>query len=275
MLNLAGTAVKGVSIGGLETCIQLPGLALAFDIGRCPRSAVHRSRVFFSHAHLDHLGGVPMHCATRALTGLEPPSYVLPRQNLADFQAMLGSWRRLDRSRLPCSVVGAVPGDRFPLREDLELRAFQTRHSLPSLGYAIFSLRHKLRPEYHGLPGQRLKALREAGEAITAPSWVCDVAFTGDSSAKVLDEQPWLYDARLLILETTFLDDRVGVQACRAREHVHLDEVLQRVDLFRNQAIPLTHFSARYAPSEIRGILDRRLPPSLKGRVHPLLPRRG
>jgi len=273
MLILAGTAVHGVSIGGVETCIQLPGLDLCFDIGRCPRSAVQRSRVAFTHAHLDHLGGVAMHTATRALTALDPPTYLVPARDLAGLQALLSCWRRLDRSRLACELVPMAPGDRFPLGREVELRAFATRHSVPSLGYAVFSSKRKLKPEFLGLPGPRLRDLRLAGAPITETAWTCDVAFLGDSLVDVLDEEPWLYEARLLILEATFLDDTVGLAECRAKGHVHLAEIVARAERFRNQALLLTHFSARYAVDQIRAILGDALPADLGARTHALLPR--
>jgi ribonuclease Z len=271
MFTLAGTAVQGVSIGGVETCIQLPGLDLCFDIGRCPRSAVHRSRVAFTHAHLDHLGGVAMHMATRALTGQEPPTYLLPAKNVGDLEAMIQSWRRLDRSRLPCVLVPMRPGDSFALSPERELRAFQTHHTVPSLGYGVFTSKRKLLPRYHGRPGPELARLRQAGEEITEQVWSCDVACTGDTRIDALDRQPWLYQARLLILEATFLDDRVDPASCRSKGHIHLDEIIERAERFENQAILLTHFSARYALAEIRAILDERLPASLRGRVQPLI----
>ncbi|MFH1469314.1 MAG: MBL fold metallo-hydrolase [Pseudomonadota bacterium] len=273
MLILAGTAVHGVSIGGVETCIQLPGYDLCFDIGRCPRSAVHRSRVAFTHAHLDHMGGMAMHTATRALTAQEPPTYLLPAKELAGVQNLLAAWRRLDHSRLACELVPLEPGDRYDLGAGQELVAFATRHSVPSLGYGLFSSKQKLKPAYQGLPGTTLRDLRLAGEPITETVRTCDVATLGDSRIDVLDEQPWLYEARLLILEATFLDERVGVAETRAKGHVHLDEILERADRFLNQALLLTHFSARYSSDEIRAILGERLPPGLGERVQVLLPR--
>jgi ribonuclease Z len=165
------------------------------------------------------------------------------------------------------------PGSSFDLGDGRQLRAFATRHTVPSLGYAVYSSKDKLLPRYHGLAGQELRRLRLAGEAITSSVETCDLAFTGDTSIDALDAQPWLYQARLLILEATFLDDRVGVTACRSKGHVHLDEILARADRFENHAILLTHFSARYALAEIRAILDERLPAPLRERVHALIPR--
>ena len=54
-------------------------------------------------------------------------------------------------------------------------------------------------------------------------------------------------------------------------EHIHLDDIVARAGLFRNEAIVLTHFSARYRPSEIREAL-RTLPETLASRVVPFLP---
>lgn len=42
-------------MGGQETCIIIPGLKVAFDIGRCPERAVSQDYLFISHAHMDHI----------------------------------------------------------------------------------------------------------------------------------------------------------------------------------------------------------------------------
>ncbi|KAL7250155.1 hypothetical protein ACSBR1_012206 [Camellia fascicularis] len=56
--NLEGYSIEGVSIGGHETCVIVPELKSAFDIGRCPSRAVNQNFVFITHAHLDHIGYV-------------------------------------------------------------------------------------------------------------------------------------------------------------------------------------------------------------------------
>ena len=52
--------------------------------------------------------------------------------------------------------------------------------------------------------------------------------------------------------------------------HIHLDEICERAELFENEAILLTHFSARYTRHEIASLLEKKLPPSLADRVTPL-----
>lgn len=54
-IDLDGYSIEGLSIGGHETCIIVPELKTAFDIGRCPAKAVQQNFLFITHAHLDHI----------------------------------------------------------------------------------------------------------------------------------------------------------------------------------------------------------------------------
>ena len=54
-IQIEGYPVEGLSIGGQETCIILPSLKLAFDIGRCPQRAISQDFLFISHGHMDHI----------------------------------------------------------------------------------------------------------------------------------------------------------------------------------------------------------------------------
>ena len=67
------------------------------------------------------------------------------------------------------------------------------------------------------------------------------------------------------------MDDRVPVAKARGSGHIHLDELIERADLLQNEAILLTHFSARYSDQQIVAALDRRMPKHLRERVTPLL----
>ena len=49
--------------------------------------------------------------------------------------------------------------------------------------------------------------------------------------------------------------------------HMHLDDLLERADRFKNELIICAHFSTRYHPQEVRRIVESKLPPSLRGRV--------
>jgi ribonuclease Z len=116
MPRLAGVLVEGLSIGGLETCIDCPELKLAFDIGRCPDEVVNRPTILFTHAHMDHMGGVAWHAATRDLRGMGAPTYVIPRENEEGFRELFAAWRKLDRAEAPHHVVALSPGEAWSCR---------------------------------------------------------------------------------------------------------------------------------------------------------------
>ena len=155
----------------------------------------------------------------------------------------------------------------------LVVRPFATTHPVPSLGYTVFRRTHKLRPQYAAAPGAEIAALRAAGVGVTDAVEAPLFAFTGDTSAD------WLHHpsseaalrAKVLVVECTFVDAAVSVADARLFGHTHLDELAEHAALFRNEAILLIHFSARYKRTEILAALDARLPPDLRARVTPLL----
>ena len=271
MLNLAGIQVEGLSIGGIETCLDLPLHKVAFDIGRAPDFAIARDTILFTHAHMDHMGGVAWHCATRALRRMTPPRYVVGRENAAAFRELFDVWRKLDRSTLPHELIVIAPGDEWALTPRRFVRPFRSIHRAPCQGYAIWSRTQKLAARYQDLPQSEIDAARRSGQVITEPVDVCEVAFPGDTTIDVVEREPSVRSAKLLILECTFLDERVSVAETRDKGHVHLDEIAERAELFENEALLLTHFSARYSNAEILALLDRKLPAKLRQRVTPLL----
>lgn len=271
-VELAGLEVEGRSIGGLETCLEVPEYRFAFDVGRCPPSVIQRPTILFTHAHIDHMGGVASHAATRSLRHMPPPTYVVPPHAVDGFRALFAAWRGLDGSDLPHRLVTLAPGDSFPLGPGRVARPFAAVHTAPCQGYGIWSQREKLKPEYHGVAPAELRELRLSGTSITRTVEEPELASVGDTRIEVVEREAVVREARRLILETTFVDDRVSVDECRARGHIHLDEVVERAELFRNEAILLTHFSARYKRNEIVEALWARLPDSLAARVTPLLP---
>ena len=271
-LKVGGHEIVAVSVGGLETCIELPGLRLCFDIGRCPPTAVRRPTVLLTHAHVDHAGGLATHAAMRDLLGMAPPTWIVPVPNAPDVHALLEVWRRLDRSGMPATIVPASPGDRIPLEGGRFAVPFRVPHRVYGLGYAIVRPRTRLRDELVGMSADEIRARRAAGEQVTVSDDLVEVAFCGDTTVDVLDHEPLLQRAQLLILECTFLDDRVPPRKAHAQGHIHLEDLLAREHLLQQPDILLTHVSARHPAHEIVRILDARLPPALRARVTPLLP---
>ena len=271
-LTLAGIDIRAVSVAGLETCIELPGFKVCFDIGRGPRAAVRNHTVLFTHAHIDHMGGIAHHVATRSLMSMEPPTYVMPPRVVGAVENLLDAFRVLDGSDMPATLVGLKPGESLKIGKRRVVRPLQSFHPVPSQGYAILEVRNRLRDDLQGAASEDIAAARARGEEITSASEHPVVVFSGDTTIEFIEHNPLAQKADLLIMEVTFVDDRVDVASARKNGHIHLDEVVERAELFNNKAILFTHLSARYRQEEALAALDSKLPASLRDRVT-LLPR--
>ena len=265
--------VRGVSLGGIYTALHVPELDVGLDIGLAPRSMSGIRTLCLSHGHADHVGGLVTLLGLRALMGQKKPlRVIMPAEIEADLLVALRAMAALQRWPLDIEPIGLRPGDELELRADVRLRAFKTFHPVPSLGYQLFRRVSKLKSEFLGKDGPTIAKLKHQGVDIFDAHEYLELAYATDSLVQVLDHEPSLYDSRVLIMECTFLDERKPVATARAGCHVHLDELIERAHLFANEQLVLMHFSSVYRPSEIAGILDRRLPPELRARVIPFVP---
>ena len=138
---------------------------------------------------------------------------------------------------------------------------------MPSLGYLVWERRLKLKEEYHGLPGERIRDLRLGGVAVTREVRSPLLAYTGDTSPAGLDNFPPAYEAKVLITELSFIRPNHRREKIHKFGHMHLDDFLDRADRFKNELIVAAHFSTRYHPNEVRKLLDVKLPPELKAKM--------
>lgn len=265
--------IRGISVGGVYTSLAVPELGVLFDAGAPPRSNAALDTILLSHGHVDHIGALPALLGIRALQGKSrPPRVVMPSEIVGELTAALEALSRLQRWKLTIEPIGMAPGDELALRGDLRIRAVRTFHPVPSLAYVIVRRIAKLRPDLAGLPGVDIAARRRAGEDVTVYEDRLELAYATDTLVSALDHAPELYRARVLIVESTFLDERKTLADARAGCHVHLDELVERADRFENEHIVLMHFSQLYRPDEVAGILDARVPPALRRRMIPFVP---
>ena len=126
---------------------------------------------------------------------MEPPTIYLPAEAVEDVEALLRAFQRLDRGRMPAELVGLKPGDEIELSRELVVKAFATRHTIPSLGYLVWERRKKLKPEYQDLTGEQIRDLRLSGVEVSAEIRIPKVAYLGDTSPPGLDALPEIYRA--------------------------------------------------------------------------------
>lgn len=262
-----GLTIEGYSRAAVQTYWRIPELKLGFDLGAQPWSFMATPTWLVSHTHLDHLAALPVYVARRRMMKMEPPTIYLPAEAVEGVEMLLRAFQRLDRGRLPAKLVGLGPGQEVELSRELVVKAFATRHTVPSLGFLVWERRKKLKPEYHGLSGDEIRDLRLSGVEVSAEIRIPKVAYLGDTAPPGLDALPDLYRAEVLILEMTFVAPGERPNIIHKFGHTHLDDILARAERFENEVIIASHFSTRLHPDQIQRIVDRRIPDSLRSRL--------
>ncbi|MEZ6058057.1 MAG: MBL fold metallo-hydrolase [Planctomycetaceae bacterium] len=262
-----GLTIEGFSRAAMQSYWRVPELKCGFDMGGTPWSFMGTQTFFISHAHLDHLLALPAYVARRRMMKMEPPTILLPAAVVEPVEKMLRSWQRLDRGRMVCNLIGMEPGDEHELSREHVATAFQTIHTVPSLGFVVSERRKKLKPEYQGLSGDEIRDIRMTGGEVSAEFRFPLVCYTGDTAPEGLDTCPDVYESKILITEATFFRPEHRRDKIHKFGHTHLDDIIDRAERFQNELIILGHFSMRNHDDQLRRAVGRRLPASLKDRV--------
>jgi ribonuclease Z len=268
--------VRGISVGGVYTTLQVPELSLLLDVGLPLRAFCAADHIFLSHGHVDHMGGMLGLLGVRGMM-VKPalPRVYMPAEIATDLEAVLSAASRLQRYPLGIESIPLRAGDERLVANNLWVRAFRTHHPVPSLGYQFFRRVNKLKPEYLSLPGQEIAQRKSRGEQLFVEAERLELCYATDTLLRVLDTNPSMLQSRVLILECTFYDERKSLADAHAGCHVHLDEVIAAADRFENEHIVLMHTSQIYSPREAREILARRCPKHLLERIVLFAPERG
>lgn len=265
--------IRGISLGGLYTGMMVPELDLALDAGMPARSFAGARTLLLTHGHVDHAGALSSLLGIRALQGVRQPlRVIMPAEIAGHVQSALDAMSALQHWPLAIEAVGLRAGEECALGNGLTVRAVQAFHVVPCLGYQVLRRVRRLRQAFRHLPGEEIRRLTVAGEALFESHEHLEFAYATDTLVSVLDHMPSLYDSRVLLMECTFLDGRKSLEAVHAGCHIHLDELVARAHHFRNEHVVLMHVSQMYRPAEICAILDARLPAALRGRVQVLAP---
>ncbi|MGC4002493.1 MAG: MBL fold metallo-hydrolase [Pirellulales bacterium] len=267
VLTHAGLTVEGFSRAAVQTYYRVRELNLGFDFGAQPWSFMGTPTWFMSHAHLDHVAALPVYVARRRMMKMEPPTIYMPESNVENVEKILKLFTRLDRGRMPCNLIGVKPGDEIELSREHVVTVSETKHTVPSVGFVVWERRRKLKPEYAGLAGDKIRDIRISGVDVTAETRLPLVAYLGDSTPEGLDICPAMYQAKILITEMTFVHPAHKKEKIHKYGHIHLDDLIDRRDRFENEVIIAAHLSTRLDEAATHKIVKKRLPDMLDGRL--------
>lgn len=269
-LDLGSFHIIGYSVAGEETVVQVPELGVCFDIGRSPHFALTSNIICISHGHMDHVAGLAYYVSQRHFQGMKPGTLLVPEDLARPVDQMLRCWRDVERQVTPYALAPMSAGSVHQVRKDFVIRAFETHHGGCSLGYALVSVREKLKPEYLPLPGPEIAALRRKGVEIQYRLEVPLVAYLGDTTAGRVFENPDVRNAEVLLTECTFFDASHKSRA-KVGKHLHLDALAEVLPALNNKHIIILHVSRRISVRRARNMLRRRIGDEKMQRIHFLM----
>jgi ribonuclease BN (tRNA processing enzyme) len=258
-----------------ETGFALPRQRLALDGGWGRQTIFAQPTLFVSHLHLDHAQGIARYVVNRQKMGDGRCRILVPAAALTHAQDIVAAAQRAEGRADAVEWVGLAAGDTVPLEGRWRLRALDAVHGIPAIGCLLERETRRVRPRYAGLPSAEIGALVRSGEQPIESVWEPLFAYTGDSEVAMLDANPILYAAAVLLVECTFVDALHPDGPPVTPGHIHWEELCARAERFCGGEVLLTHFSKRYAPGELWRALDRTCPPNLRRHLRPLIGIRG
>ncbi len=270
----SGILIQGTSLAGEETVLVLPEHNLAFDVGRAPRELLAVDNVFLTHGHMDHAAGLAYYFSQRMFLDNAPGRLFAPAPLVEPIRRLLRDWADIDGHEPPANILPVSPEVDIPLRRDLVVRPFVVNHPcrrhdrsiVQTLGFSAIEVRQKLKDEYQGFEGPQLKALRDRGVEITRRIEIPLVAYCGDTAPGPFLQRDFVRNAKVLLLECTFVEPGHEDRA-RAGFHMHANDLVKILPNLPNERIVLTHLSRRTALGEAKQLLRRELPASVLERV--------
>ena len=258
--------ITGYSTALFSTWYFVEELGLLFDAGDgVAATLLQKSRkiehIFLSHADRDHVTGLLRLNELNARPGF--PQLYFP----ADAGSILALETFAKQFDTRVGQTGWNPtgaDEHVPVRKDVFVQTVRNNHvvragpqQVKSMGFQVYQVKNKLKPEYLGLSGE---ALRQLGAQIGKEN-LTDVvrtnllAYSGDTPVENFDR--W-HDTPILIHEATFLtnDEFTRLDQNRNR-HSTLEAVLQQVAETCIETLILGHFSSRYSHAEIDEAIRR------------------
>lgn len=245
-LYLPPFRVQGISVAGEQTVIQVPELDLCFDMGQCTRASLATPVVALSHAHMDHVGGLPYWFSQRQFQKIGTGKCICHPRVAEPLRAMMKSWVDLELQRTPHEIIALAPEAEIEIKNNIFLRAIETSHTSPSLAFAVIEDRSKLKEEFRDFPQEKLRELKGSGVEITRAIEIPLVAYTGDTEPGPFLFRDEFANAKVVLAECTFFESDHRSRA-KIGKHLHISDFSSLLQVWKAENVVMVHVSRRTA----------------------------
>lgn len=268
-LQFENLRIEGSSRAGDASWFRIHPPGLAFDVGRGSLALAGANDLFLTHGHLDHALGLPFVLSLKEMQGVASTRVFCPAGTVEGLRRLVEAAESLERVSYHYELQGLEPGDQVSVGRDLSVEAFATDHVVPSLGYHLVRDRRQLKEPFRNRSASELAELRSNGTEIEDVNEELWVTYCGDTGTGVFELEPRLFDSTVLLLECTFFGEASRSRGQRFK-HLHLSDLADRVQQFRNRDLVLHHASWRFDETQIRSAVEQELR-GLEPRVHLLM----
>jgi ribonuclease Z len=236
--------IYGESIAGEITTLMIPELDLGFDIGSCPRAMLSSKHLAITHGHMDHIGALAYYCSQRRFQGMGDAKIVCDERIAPAIRTMMDGFQDLEGQRTPYTLLPVQPDQPVEIKNNILMRGFRVEHTCPAFGYCVAEKRTKLKPEFLGLPQDKLKELKEGGTDITYSFEVPLITYTGDTAPGPHLLRDDVRKSQIIISECTFFEPDHKERA-KVGMHMHIDDIAEWLRVVECQYLVLVHISRR------------------------------
>ena len=228
-----------------------------FDAGLS--SNIGADYIFLTHGHSDHAASLYFHTLSENHKDIYVPEEIVDatRSLLQATFALSDFGTPFDPDLGRYSVTPVSSGDEIMVKHNgINHRAFiyLNDHSVPCVSFGFREEKKKVKSEYQYLldenRGRELGILRKQGTEVEELIYIPRFVYIGDTTERVFDINPSLFEYQDIIVECTFLEEDDLEQASRTK-HCHWLTLRPIIQAHSGCRFILYHFSTRYKPKDI------------------------